>query len=89
MEKDPITTRRAKKVAEAGLSVPIAHFSETIVTNDKLDELISAVQSIPQTVIPEMPEMPEADFTETNRLLQELIDKENKPEDINITLSLI
>ena len=84
---EPITTRRAKKVAEAGLSVPVAHFSETIVTNDKLDELIQAVKDIPQTEIPEPIEPKEPDFTETNRLLQSLVDKEQ--EDINITLELV
>jgi hypothetical protein len=79
--------RRARKVVDAG-SVPLAHFMEAIDTNDKLQALIDKEAPVFPS-FPEMPEPKEIDFTETNSLLQQLVDKEDKPIDVNITLQLV
>ncbi len=49
----------------------------------KLDDILVAVNA-KEMKCDCMP----CDMTETNRLLQQLLDKENKPEDIQVTLEL-
>lgn len=41
MLPDGLIKRRAKKIVDAGMSMPLAHLTEQISTNDKLDALLS------------------------------------------------
>ena len=47
--------KRAQKVVDAGMNIPLAQLTESITTNDKLDALLSKED----IVIPEYPEFPE------------------------------
>lgn len=51
MTPDNSIVRRAKKVVDAGMNIPLAQLTENILTNDKLDELIAKES-------PEIPEYP-------------------------------
>ncbi len=58
---DPMKVRRAKKVVDNGtgpFAIPLAQLTESIITNDKLDQLTEAVKSI------EIPEYPEIEIPE-------------------------
>lgn len=48
---DGIIKKRAQKVVDAGMNIPLAQLTENILTNDKLDELIAKES-------PEIPEYP-------------------------------
>ncbi len=89
---DDLKMRRAKKIVDAGAlstnSIPLAMLTEGIITNDKLDALTEAIKSIPETIIPETI-IPETDLSATNELLKQLIDKEDKPLDIKVSLKLV
>lgn len=59
---------------------------------DELQEANAALKIIAEKEIPEMPKMPEIDFTKTNELLERLIEKtekNNEPVDIKVRLNLI
>ena len=53
MRPDDFIKRRAKKVVDAGMSIPLANLAEQMDTNDKLNILISK-----EVVFPEIPEFP-------------------------------
>lgn len=55
MTPDNSIVRRAKKVVDAGMNIPLAQLTESIHLNDKLDALLSKED----IVIPEYPEFPE------------------------------
>jgi hypothetical protein len=72
--------KKAQKFIDNNGNPVLAQLDATIEIADKIDELTQAVKSIPQTEIPEPPEMPEVDFSETNRLLQDLLAESKKKE---------
>lgn len=50
-------------------------------SNGKLDDIINAIKSIPKTIIPEVPDFPEiepTDMSETNELLTQILNKEER-----------
>lgn len=88
MTPDELKMRRAKRVVDTGMSLPLAHLDVMLEIGDKLDSISEAVKSIPETIIPETV-IPETDLSATNELLQQLIDKEDKPLDIKVSLKLV
>jgi len=48
---DDKTKKRARKVVDAGMNIPLANLTESIETNEKLDALLSK-----EIVIPPLPE---------------------------------
>lgn len=88
MIPDSPIVRRAKKIVDTGMNISVAQLQESIDMNDKLDSLERAIREIPQTIIPETI-IPETDLSETNELLQQLIDKKDKPLDIKVSLKLV
>ena len=62
MIPDDSIKRRAKKVVDAG-SVPLAHFMESIETNDKLQELLEKEQPTP-------PEVQKIEFVNKDTVLE-------------------
>ena len=88
---DSIKMRRAKKVVDNGtgpFAVPLAQLTESIITNDKLDQLTEAIKSI------ELPEYPEIEIPESKEVVFPEIQKveiTNLPEtpDISKQLALL
>lgn len=58
MTPDSNIVKRAKKVVDAGMNIPLAQLTESIQTNEKLDALL-AKESIEIPPFPEFPELPE------------------------------
>lgn len=61
MKPEDMIKRRARKIVDSGAlsqnSIPLAHFTETIIVNDNLEALTEAIKSIPSVVIPESVEI--------------------------------
>ena len=54
-----IIKKRAQKVVDAGMNIPLAQLTESIHTNEKLDEIISKPNEVTVSNFPEYPEFPE------------------------------
>lgn len=80
--------KQLKKLLAHAENKDLALFDEVQLTNDKLDDISATLKSI-EGKEQLMPEIPEADFTATNALLQRLLDKENEQCDTIIELNLI
>lgn len=57
MQPEDFKVRRAKKVVDAGMNIPLAQLTESIQTNEKLDALL-AKESIEIPPFPGLPEYP-------------------------------
>ena len=88
---DSIKMRRAKKVVDNGtgpFAVPLAQLTESIITNDKLDQLLAKeapeMPKFPEIKIPEFPSeitlanLPDVQKVEITNLPKEKDDKEVK-----------
>ncbi len=82
---EDIIKKRAKKVVEAGLNVPLAHLTESIYLNEKIDELLNKSNDVVITNFPkekeypssmEVTNLPEVQKVEITNLPKEKDDKE-------------
>lgn len=56
---------------------------------DQLEAMGETLKEIASKEILEMPEIPEVDLTETNTLLRQLVEKEDKPQQVRVTLKVL
>lgn len=96
MPQDP-KKRKAQKVLDNLGDTNLAHLEATLELGDKLDELKTAIENIPETIIPEyptfpaFPEIPETitlDTTKIESLLNNMLEESKKPCQITLTLDL-
>lgn len=72
--------QRAEKLITHSQAPDMASFEELININESLQEIKDSVDNI------KIPEFPETDLSNTNDLLQKLLDKEQEPIEITLTL---
>lgn len=56
---DPKLKRKVQKIVDNQKSIELASLDATLELGDKLDELKTAIENIPETIIPEYPDFPE------------------------------
>jgi len=101
MKPDEIKMRRARKVVDSGMNIPLAQLSESIYINDKLDVLISqeskeiefpsefSISNLPEIQKVEITNFLEKnDDTELLSKIDSLIEEVKKKEELQLDLSL-